>query len=106
MSWRRRLRIVEQVVLQIRIAIHHPDIAQNLVQHASRAAGAPLVAQLVQHLPGGLAQQADDDFAIRQRGVVVGNFAQPRFRFSFQRECRAAPGQICDGVHDPADFTH
>ena len=45
------LRIVDQVVLQEGIAIHHPDVAQHLVQHARRAAGAPLGAQLVEQLP-------------------------------------------------------
>ena len=48
---RAALRIVDQVVLQERVAIHHPDIAQYLVQHARRAAGAPLRAQLVEQLP-------------------------------------------------------
>ena len=46
------LRVVQQVVLQVGVALHHPDIAQHLVQHAGRAAGAALLAQLVQHLPG------------------------------------------------------
>jgi hypothetical protein len=33
------LRVVQHVVLQVRIAAHHPDIAQHLVQHAGRTAG-------------------------------------------------------------------
>ena len=71
-------RVVEQVVLQVGIALHHPDVAQHLVQHARRAAGAALAAQRVQHLPGALAEQADHDLAIGERGVVVGNLAQAR----------------------------
>jgi predicted TIM-barrel fold metal-dependent hydrolase len=67
-------RVVQQIVLQVGVALHHPDVAQHLVQHAGRAAGAALVAQLVQRIPGPGAQQADDDFAVGQRGVVVGNF--------------------------------
>ena len=74
------LRIVDQVVLQVRIALHDPDVAQHFVQHARRAAGAALAAQLVENLPHRLAQQPDDDFAIGERGVVVGNFAQARRR--------------------------
>ncbi len=38
----RRLRVVQQVVLQVGIALHDPDVAQHLVQHAGRAAGAAL----------------------------------------------------------------
>ena len=36
------LRVVQQVVLQIGVALHHPDVAQHFVQHARRAAGAAL----------------------------------------------------------------
>ena len=71
------LRVVEQVVLQVWVAAHHPHIAQHFVQHACRSAGAALGAQLVQDLPRRLAQQTNDDFPIRERGVVVGNLAQP-----------------------------
>ncbi len=45
------LRIVDQVVLQEGVPIHHPDVAQHFVQHARRSAGAPLRAQLVEQLP-------------------------------------------------------
>ena len=53
------LRVVEQVVFEIGVALHDPDVAQHLVQHARRAAGAALVAQPRQQLPGALAEQAD-----------------------------------------------
>jgi hypothetical protein len=69
------LGVVQQVVLQIGVALHHPDVAQHLVQHARRAAGAALLAQLVQQLPGRRAQQADHDLAVGERGVVVRDFA-------------------------------
>ena len=72
------LGVVQQVVLQVGIALHHPDVAQHLVQHAGRAAGAALLAQPVQHLPGARAQQPDHDLAVGERGVVVGNLAQAR----------------------------
>ena len=49
-------RVVEQVVLQVGVALHHPDVAQHLVQHARRAAGAALAAQQAQHLPGARAR--------------------------------------------------
>jgi hypothetical protein len=74
------LGVVEQVVLEIRVALHRPDVAQHLVQHASRAAGAALTAQPRQHLPGALAEQAYHDLAIGVRGVVVWNLAQARRR--------------------------
>ena len=72
------LRVVQQVVLQVGIALHHPDVAQHLVQHARRAAGAALLAQAVEHLPGARAEQADHDLAVGERGVVVGDLAQAR----------------------------
>jgi hypothetical protein len=71
-------RAVEQVVLQVRIAPHHPDVAQDLVEHPRRAAGHALRAQLVQRVPRLLAQQPDHDLAIREGGVVVGNLAEAR----------------------------
>ena len=77
-SWRAPARVVEQVVLQVRIALHDPDVAEHLVQHARRAAGAALAAQQAEHLPGARAEQADDDLAVGERGVVVGNLAQAR----------------------------
>ena len=71
-------RVVEQVVLQVGVALHDPDVAQHLVEHARRAAGAALAAQEAEHLPGALAEQADDDLAVGERGVVVGDLAQAR----------------------------
>ena len=68
--------IVEQVVFQIRIASHYPDVAQHLEQHACRASGLAAAAQGVEDVPGVCAEQADDDFAVGKRGVVVRDFAQ------------------------------
>ena len=76
---RAALRIVEQVVLQVRIAAHDPDIAEHFVQHARRAARAAFAAQYVERGPGFVAEQPDHDFAIGKRRVVIGNFAQARF---------------------------
>ena len=72
------LRVVQQIVLQVGVALHHPDIAQDFVQHARRAPGATLLAQLVGQLPGASAKQANDDFAVGKTGVVVRDFAQAR----------------------------
>ena len=69
-------RIVKQVILQVGIAVDDPDVAQHLVEHARRAAGAALFAQVEQGQPGLLAQQADDDLPVRQGGVVIGNLAK------------------------------
>ena len=60
------LGIFEQVVLQVRVAAHDPDIAEHLVEHPRRAAGAAFPAQFVQDAPGFLAEQADNDLAIRK----------------------------------------
>ena len=70
------LRIVQQIVLQIRIALDHPDIAEHFEQHPRAAPGAPFLAQRFEHAPGSRPQQPDHDFAIRQRGVVVRYLAQ------------------------------
>ncbi len=70
------LGIVQQIILQIRIAIHHPDVAQHLVQHARRTPGAPLAAQGVNHVPSPTAEQTQHNLAVGKRSVVVGNFAQ------------------------------
>ena len=40
------LRIVEQIVLQVRIALDDPDVAQHFEEHARRAPRAPLATQL------------------------------------------------------------
>ncbi len=68
-------RAVEQVVLQVGIAVHDPDIAEDLVEHARRAAGHALRAQLLERLPRGRPQQPDHDLPVRERGVVVRDLA-------------------------------
>ena len=50
-SRRAAFGVVQQVVLQIRIALHDPDVAQHLVQHARRAAGPALATQFLQASP-------------------------------------------------------
>ena len=68
------LRVVQQVVLQIGVALHHPDIAQHLVKHAGGTTRLTLVTQPVQQIPGACTQQANHDFSVRKGGVVVRNF--------------------------------
>ncbi len=68
----------QQVVLQIGVALHDPDVAQHLVEHARRAPGAALLAQAVEQRPGARAEQPQHDLAVGERGVVVRNLAQPR----------------------------
>ena len=67
--------VLQQIVVQVGIARHHPDVAEYLVQHARRASGAPFLAQVEQRRPGILAKQADHDLPVGERGVVVGDFA-------------------------------
>ena len=69
------LAVVQQIVLQIRVALHHPNIAQHFVQHARAAPCAPLCAQLSQNRPCGLAQKAYHNLFVRQRGVVIRDLA-------------------------------
>ena len=70
--------VLNQVVLEEGIAVDDPDVSQYFVQHARRTAGAPFAAQLVEQAPSLLAEQPDDDFAVRQRGVVVRDLPQTR----------------------------
>ncbi len=44
----------------------------------AEAAGAALATQFIQNAPGFLAQQADNDLAVREGRVVIGNLAQAR----------------------------
>jgi len=74
------LRIVDQIVLQVRIALHDPDVAQHFVEHARGTPGAALGTQFVEDPPYRLTEQANDDLAIRKRSVVVRNLSQARRR--------------------------
>jgi hypothetical protein len=73
-------RVVEQVVFEIRVALHRPDIAEDFVQHARRTARPAFTAQFIEQRPTVFTEQSDDDFAIRERGVVVGDLANARCR--------------------------
>ena len=57
-------RIVDEVVLQIRIAVDDPDVTQHLEQHPRRAPGPPLAAQPFEDRPHVRAEQPDHDLAI------------------------------------------
>ena len=69
------LGILQQVVLQVRVALHHPHVAQHLEQHARRTAGTAFPPQAVEQFPLFPAQETDDDLPVRERGIVVGNLA-------------------------------
>ncbi len=75
---RAALRVVEQVVFEVGVALHHPDVAEHFVQHARRAAGATLPTQRVEQFPRARPEQAQHDLAVGERGVVVRNLAQAR----------------------------
>ena len=96
------LGVVEQVVFQVGVALHHPDVAQHLVQHARRTAGAALTTQLQQQFPGTGAEQPDDDLAVGQRGVVVRNLAQPRVGAIVQQ----GAGRVQGGAGDRQRCVH
>ena len=73
----RRRGLSSRSSCEVGVAPHDPDVAQHLVEHARRAAGAALAAQFVEERPGLVAEQADHDLAIGERGVVVGDLADP-----------------------------
>ena len=72
------LRVVDQVVLQVGIALDDPDVAQDFEEHPGGAPRAPLAAQFAQHVPQRRSEQADDDLPVGERRVVVGDLPQPR----------------------------
>ena len=82
------LRVVQQVILQVGVAAHDPDVAQHLVQHAGRTARLTGAAQLVEQAPGVLPQQAYDDLAIGKRRVVIRDFAQAACCGTIRRFCQ------------------
>ena len=98
------LRVVEQVLLEVRVAPDDPDVAEHFVQHAGRAAGAPFGAEVVEQGPAFRAEQADHDLAIGERRVVVRDLAQPRRRI--ERVARiggeGCSGGVRNGVHGGA----
>jgi hypothetical protein len=67
---------LEQVVLKVRIAPHDPDVAEHLVEHAGRTAGAPLGPQFLDDAPEVCPEQTDHDLAVGERRVVVWDLAQ------------------------------
>ena len=91
-------RVVQQVVFQVGVALHHPDVTQDFVEHARRPPGTTFFTQLTQQLPAPCAQQASHDFTVGKRGVVVRNLTQPwsrLFRCGRTRERMREDG----GVH-------
>jgi len=68
---------VDQLVLEIRVALDRPDFAQDFVQHARGAAGAALVPQLRHQLPALGPEQAQRDLPVGKGRVVVGDFPNP-----------------------------
>jgi hypothetical protein len=70
------ITVGQQVVFEIGVALYDPDVPQHLVQHACGTAGNTLAAQAVEYVPGLSTEQANDDLAVGERGVVVGNLAQ------------------------------
>ena len=93
------LGVLQQVVLQIRVACHHPDVAQDLIEHLGRTTGATLLTELGDHLPTALPQDPQDDLAIGERGVVVGNLTQARLGRTTGLGQRIQQGWVKGGVH-------
>ena len=72
------LRALQHVVLDEGVALDDPHVPQDLEEHPRRPPGAALAAELVQHLPHGLAEDPDDDLPVRERRVVVRDLANAR----------------------------
>ena len=57
-------QITKQVVLQIRVARYHPDIAQYLVKHLRGTASAAFFAQRIDDVPRFISENTQDNLAI------------------------------------------
>ena len=68
--------VFQQIVRQIRVAHHCPNVAQHFKQHPRRTPRFALRAQGFQRFPSRFAQKADDDFSVGIGSVVVRDFAQ------------------------------
>ena len=68
--------VAQQVVLDVRIALDDPHVAEHFVEHFCRAPGAALRAQCVEQIPALSAEQPDHDLAVGERSVVVGDFPE------------------------------
>lgn len=112
------LDAVDQVVLQVGIALDHPDVAEHFVEHAGRSPGAALAPQLIEDRPDPLAEQTDDDLAIgervglygisRSRGPVCGRheLGLGTFRLDgIERQGKIEQGSVRDGAVRTADCT-
>jgi hypothetical protein len=58
------LGIIEQIVLQVGIALDDPDVTQYLVQHPRRSARSALRTEFIDDLPTLFAEQTQDDLAV------------------------------------------
>ena len=67
--------VVQQIVLQIGVALDGPNVAQHFVNHAGGAAGAALAPQFPQNRPRVASEKARHDFFVGKRRVVVGNLS-------------------------------
>ena len=56
--------ILEKIVLQVGIALDHPDVTNHLVEHLGRTTGAPLLPQLRNKIPALLSQDPAHDFLV------------------------------------------
>ena len=72
------LRVHDQVVDQIGIALDRPDVAEHFEEHAGGTAGAARAAKRLNRVPGLFAQETDHNLAVRERRVVIGNLANAR----------------------------
>ena len=54
----------EQIILQVRVALHGPDVSEDLVEHLGRTACLSLPSELIDQDPALLAQEATDDLLV------------------------------------------
>ena len=89
---KRTVWIVQKIVLQIGIAIDHPDIAEDFVQHACETPATPFRAQFVQQVSRLPTQQANYEFPIRETRIAVRNLAQTSGHDELETENRQVSG--------------
>jgi hypothetical protein len=67
--------VLDEVLEDIRIAVEHEDVADDLGDHPGAPAGDPLAPQPVDKGERLLIEVPEDDLPVREGGIVVGYFS-------------------------------
>ena len=67
--------VIEQIVFYVWVSFDDPHITQHLEQHACRAASTARAAKFFDDVPAFFAKEADNNFTVGVRRVVIRDFS-------------------------------